>query len=76
MESITVPNESPSAGPLAEIKQITVADDDNVAAVNALLADGWRLVHVGHTTQHTVYVLGRPAQASKRRTGFVATTTP
>jgi hypothetical protein len=75
MESITVPNDSPSAGPLAEIKQITVADD-NVAAVNALLADGWRLVHVGQTAQHTVYVLGRPSQASKRRTGFVATTTP
>jgi hypothetical protein len=73
MESITVPNESPSTGPLAEIKQITVADDD-VGAVNALLADGWKLVHVGHTAQHTVYVLGRPAQTAKRRTGFVATT--
>jgi hypothetical protein len=74
MESITVPTDSPSAGPLAEIKQISVADDEQVATVNALLADGWRLVHVGHTTHHTVYVLGRPAQSAKRRTGFVATT--
>jgi hypothetical protein len=74
MESITVPTESPSAGPLAEIKQITVADDEHVATVNALLADGWRLVHVGHTAQHTVYVLGRSAQSAMRRTGFVATT--
>jgi hypothetical protein len=73
MESITVPTDSPTAGPLAEIKQISVVDDEDVGAVNALLTDGWRLVHVGHTNQHTVYVLGRPAQASKRRTGFVAT---
>jgi hypothetical protein len=74
MESITVPTENPTAGPLAEIKQISVVDDEDVGAVNALLTDGWRLVHVGHTSQHTVYVLGRSAQTSKRRTGFVATT--
>lgn len=72
MESITVPSDNPTVGPLAELKQISVVADENVSAVNALLADGWRLVHVGHTSQHTVYVLGRPAQASKRRTGFVA----
>ncbi|HSN75238.1 MAG TPA: hypothetical protein VL334_09140 [Anaerolineae bacterium] len=74
MESITVPTENPTAGLLAEIKQISVVDDENVGAVNALLTDGWRLVHVGHTSQHTVYVLGRSAHAAKRRTGFVATT--
>jgi hypothetical protein len=45
MESITVPTESPTAGPLAEIKQISVVDDEDVGAVNALLADGWKLVH-------------------------------
>lgn len=72
MESITVPTENPTAGPLAEIKQISIAADEEVSAVNALLTDGWKLVHVGHTSQHTVYVLGRSAQAAKRRTGFVA----
>lgn len=72
MESITVPTETPIVGPLSEIKQISVGDDDDTSAVNALLADGWKLVHVGHTSQRMVYVLGRSAQASKRRTGFVA----
>ena len=70
METITVPPENPIVGPVAEIKQISVVADEDVSAVNALLADGWKLLHVGHTSQHTVYVLGRPSQASKRRTGF------
>ena len=59
-------------GPVAEIVQVSVAADEDVKAVNALLQEGWRLVHVGHTAQHTVYVLGRSAQQSRRRTGFLA----
>ena len=70
METITVPSENPTLGPVAEIMQISVAADEDVDAVNALLADGWKLLHIGHTSQHTVYVLGKPSQASKRRTGF------
>jgi hypothetical protein len=74
MDTITVPTENPTLGPVAEIRQVSVAADEDVNAVNALLADGWKLLHVGHTNQHTVYVLGKPAQASKRRTGFTTTT--
>ena len=70
MENITVPADNATSGPLSEIKQISVAADEDVSAVNALLADGWKLLHVGHTSQHTVYVLGKPPQAAKRRTGF------
>lgn len=70
METITVPSENPMVSSVAEIKQISVAADEDVSAVNALLADGWKLLHVGHTGQHTVYVLGRPTQTAKRRTGF------
>lgn len=72
METITVPSESSLVGPVAEIRQVSVAADEDVSAVNALLADGWKLLHVGHTGQHTVYVLGKPGQTSKRRTGFTA----
>jgi hypothetical protein len=72
MQTITVPTENSNLGPVAEIKQISVAADEDVSAVNALLADGWKLLHIGHANQHTVYVLGKPSQASKRRTGFTA----
>lgn len=70
METIAVPSENPIVGPIAEIRQISVVADEDVSAVNALLGDGWKLLHVGHTSQHTVYVLGRPTPAAKRRTGF------
>ncbi len=70
METITVPSENPIVGPVTEIKQITVAADEEVSAVNALLADGWKLLHIGHTGQQTVYVLGKPSASAKRRTGF------
>ena len=70
MDTITVPTENSTFGPVAEIKQVSVAADEDVSAINALLADGWKLLHVGHTQQHTVYVLGKPTPASKRRTGF------
>lgn len=72
METIAVPAENSKVGLVAEIRQISVAVDEDVSAVNALLASGWKLLHVGHTSQHTVYVLGKPAQEAKRRTGFTA----
>ena len=67
-----VPTEDSNFGTFDEVKQVYVAADDEINAVNALLQDGWRLLHVGHTNKHTVYVLGRPPQQSRRRTGFVA----
>jgi hypothetical protein len=70
MDTITIPADAATAGPLAELKQISVAADEDASAVNSLLADGWKLLHIGHTSQHTVYVLGKPPQPAKRRTGF------
>ena len=67
---IEVPNESSALGLLTEIRQVSVANDDEIVAVNALLADGWKLLHIGQTAQCCVYVLGKPPQPPKRRTGF------
>ena len=72
MEPIPIPTEDSPFGPFTELKQVSVAADEEISVVNALLQDGWRLLHVGHTNKHTVYVLGRPPQESRRRTGFVA----
>jgi hypothetical protein len=72
MEPITVPAEDSNFGPFTELRQVSVAADDEIGAVNALLQDGWKLLHVGHTGQNTVYVLGRMPQSSRRRTGFLA----
>ncbi len=72
MDTISAPAEQLPTGPLAEIAQISVAQDGDVSAVNALLSDGWKLLHVGHTHEHTVYVLGKTAAPSKRRTGFTS----
>ena len=72
MEPIPIPIEDSTFGSFAELKQVSVAADEEISAVNALLQDGWKLLHVGHTNKHTVYVLGRPPQQSRRRTGFVA----
>jgi hypothetical protein len=72
MEAITVPAEESTFSPFAELRQVSIAGDDEISAVNTLLQDGWKLLHVGHTSQHTVYVLGKPQQHSRRRTGFVA----
>ena len=66
------PQKNSIFGSFAELKQVSVAADEEISAVNALLQDGWRLLHVGHTNKHTIYVLGRPPQQSRRRTGFVA----
>jgi hypothetical protein len=72
MEPITVPAEDSAFGPFSELKQVSVAADEEVSAVNALLQDGWKLLHIGHSGQLTVYVLGRMPQSSRRRTGFLA----
>ncbi len=71
MESITVPVDDTRAGPLAEIIQVSVGADDQITPVNELLASGWRLLHVGHAGERTVYVLGKPPAQAKRPTGFL-----
>ena len=71
MESITVPIDDTKIGPLAEVKQVSVDGNNDVAPVNELLASGWKLLHIGHAGEWTVYVLGKPPAQAKRPTGFV-----
>lgn len=71
MESITVPVDDTHFGPLAEVRQVSVGADNDVAVVNELLASGWKLLHIGHAGEQTVYVLAKPPAQAKRHTGFV-----
>ncbi|MCO5246916.1 MAG: hypothetical protein M9927_24370 [Anaerolineae bacterium] len=71
MESITVPVGDTTVGPLAEVTQVSVGADNDVAPVNELLSRGWKLLHIGHAGEQTVYVLGKPPTQAKRQTGFV-----
>ena len=71
MESITVPVDDTHFGPLAEVRQVSVGADNDVAPVNELLASGWKLLHIGHAGEQTVYVFAKPPAQSKRHTGFV-----
>jgi hypothetical protein len=48
-----------------------VTQDEQIARVNDLLADGWRIVDIGQRPDSTVYVLGRPEDKPKHRTGFL-----
>jgi len=72
MEAITVPTDQFSSANLAEIRQVSLRSDDDIGAVNDLIADGWRLLHIGHLNDRTVYVLGKSAERSRRKTGFLA----
>lgn len=72
MTDITPPLAAPDEQPFSELKQITVRADDEIAQVNALLAEGWRLVKIGQLSDATVYILGRRADKPKHRTGFLA----
>lgn len=71
MESITVPVDDTHFGPLAEVRQVSVGTDNDVASVNELLASGWKLLHIGHAGEQTVYVLAKPPEQTKRHTGFL-----
>jgi hypothetical protein len=55
----------------SELKQVTVRADDEIAQVNALLAEGWRLVKIGHINDATVYVLGKTEEKKRAKTGFL-----
>ena len=54
-----------------QLCQVTVTEDEQTARVNELLADGWRIVDIGHRPDATVYVLGRMEDKPKHRTGFL-----
>ncbi len=72
MEVIADSTETSKHGAIAQIKQITVTADAEAEAVNELLSQGWKLLHIGHQSDRTVYVLGKPAEQSRRRPGFLA----
>jgi hypothetical protein len=54
-----------------QLCQVTVTQDEQIARVNELLADGWRIVDIGQRPDSTVYVLGRLEDKPKHRTGFL-----
>jgi hypothetical protein len=56
---------------VAQLRQITVRADDEVAEVNGLLRDGWRLLSIGFQPSATVYVLARSEDKPRHRAGFI-----
>lgn len=73
MSDILTPAVSPEEPGFRQLKQVTVRGDDEIEAVNQLLADGWRVVSIGQRVDATVYVLGRVEKKQKPRTGFLQT---
>lgn len=71
MEVIPDSTEVSKLGNIAELKQVTVATDAEIGGVNELLGQGWKLLHIGQRSDCTVYVLAKPAQQNRRRTGFI-----
>lgn len=53
------------------LKQLTIREDDGIARVNELLAEGWRVLSIGQRSDATVYVLGRTEEKQRTRTGFL-----
>lgn len=68
----TAPVVSSGEPQYAKLTQITVTSDDQMTAINQLLADGWRLVDIGFRPDTTVYVLGWHDEKRKPRAGFLA----
>jgi hypothetical protein len=71
MTDTAVPIAAPEDRSFSELKQVTLRADDEIAQVNALLAEGWRLVKIGHISDATVYVLGKTEEKKRARTGFL-----
>ena len=67
------PTVVPGEPQFAELRQVTVKADEEIAAVNQLIAEGWRLISIQSLTDAVVYVLGRIEKKSKRGTGFLTT---
>ncbi len=72
MPDIATPIAASDESPFSELKQVTVRGDEEIAQVNALLADGWRLVKIGHISDATVYVIGKTEEKKRAKTGFLA----
>jgi hypothetical protein len=72
MTDMQTPIAMPGDRQFTQLCQVTVTEDEQVVRVNDLLADGWRLVDIGHRSDATVYVLGRVEDKPKHGTGFLA----
>jgi hypothetical protein len=71
MTDMQTPVAMPGERQFTQVCQVTVTEDEQAARVNELLADGWRIVDIGHRPDATVYVLGRIEDKPKHRTGFL-----
>ncbi len=71
MTDTAIPVAAPDERFFSELKQVTVRADDEIAQVNALLAEGWRLAKIGHISDATVYVLGKTEEKKRAKTGFL-----
>jgi hypothetical protein len=73
MADMTPPTVTPREDEdVRQLKQVTVREDSEIETVNQFMADGWRLVTVGHRADAMVYVLGRSAdRRQKGRAGFL-----
>jgi hypothetical protein len=71
MSEMPTPTVVPGERGFTQLRQVTVKNDEEIAAVNALLADGWRLASIGQRADATVYVLGRTQEKPRRGAGFL-----
>jgi hypothetical protein len=72
MTDMQTPIAMPGERQYTQLCQVTVTDDEQIDRVNELLANGWRIVDIGHRSDATVYVLGRLEDKPKHGTGFLA----
>ena len=57
---------------VTQLYQVTIDEDEQISKVNAMLAEGWRLISIGYHSRATVYVLGRTEEKPRHRPGFVS----
>jgi phospholipase/lecithinase/hemolysin len=72
MTEVPTPVISANEQTYTQLRQVTIAQDEQISDVNQLLAEGWRLVSIGYRPDATVYVLGRMDEKPRHRTGFLA----
>jgi hypothetical protein len=56
---------------VTQLRQVTITADEDIAQVNDLLRDGWRLMNIGYHANATVYVLGQMDEKPRHRPGFL-----
>jgi hypothetical protein len=56
---------------IAQLRQVTIKNDEEIGRVNDLLREGWRVVNIGYQPSATVFVLARTEDKPKHRPGFL-----